>query len=60
MKLVSTKLRFYSNSPKCYCTSCRQKTADNECSNVALEEEISFEVSVTPQRCSDAVKNMKR
>lgn len=57
--LILLEIRLSSNSAS-FGGFFRQRTADNECSNVALEEEIAFEVSVTPQRCSDAVKNMKR
>ena len=39
---------------------CRRKTADNECSNVPIDQEVSFEVSVTAQRCSEAAKKQKR
>jgi len=63
-KKISSTVRLVDSKPsdvkiQYKAKKCRQKTADNECSNVALEEEISFEVSVTPQRCSDAVKKMK-
>eukprot|EP00795_Rhopilema_esculentum_P014149 gene14149-5150_t len=38
---------------------CSQVAGDNECKNVKINEEVVFEVSVTPQRCSEAVKKLK-
>ena len=38
----------------------RRKTADNECSDVAIDEEVSFEVTVTAQRCSKEAQALKR
>eukprot|EP00794_Sanderia_malayensis_P003179 gene3179-3650_t len=39
--------------------NCKNKINDNECSGVANDEEVSFQVSVTALACTPAIKNTK-
>eukprot|EP00795_Rhopilema_esculentum_P014150 gene14150-5151_t len=38
---------------------CRKSVTDNECTGVAIEEEVVFEVSVTAESCKDSVRKSK-
>eukprot|EP00112_Aurelia_sp_Birch-Aquarium-sp1_P007546 Seg1822.9 transcript_id=Seg1822.9/GoldUCD/mRNA.D3Y31 product="Integrin beta-PS" protein_id=Seg1822.9/GoldUCD/D3Y31 len=63
-KKISSTVRLVDSNPEDIkieykSTNCQRKTADNECSNVAIDQEVTFEVSVTAQRCSEAAKKQK-
>jgi len=57
VRLVETKVEDIKVEYKA--VKCRQSTADNECNSVGIEEEVTFEVSVTAQRCTEKLKQLK-